>query len=163
MEDLECGSLSFLLHFCYWVTLSQHFYEWFYKSFEPCLSCSFFLFAAEYWGACLRGDMLKNCESCSAPAWVAFHCGPGSGKAGKREVWWWPPISLVSWCHAAGGDKTRFWRKVTAGERKGVMAAVREPGDDKEVRRPAEFRVACLRGAWGGAARCRMLLASWGG
>lgn len=105
--------------------------------------------------------MLKNCELCSAPAWVAFHCGPGNGKAGKREVWWWP-ISLVSQCPAAGGDKGRFWRKVTVGERKGVMAAVREPGEDKEVRCPAEFRVACLRGAWGGATRRRMLLASWG-
>lgn len=105
--------------------------------------------------------MLKSCEPCSAPAWVGFHCGPGNGKAGEREVWRWP-ISSVSRCHAAGGDKGRFWRKATAGERKGVMTEVREPGEDKEVLRRAEFRAACCRGAWGGAARCRMLLASWG-
>lgn len=70
------------------------------------------------------------------------------------------PTSLVSRRPAAGGDKGSFWREVTAGERKGVMAAVREPGKDKEACHRAGFRTAGFRGSWGVAARCRMLLAS---
>lgn len=56
------------------------------------------------------------------------------------------PISLVSQRPAAGGDKGSFWREATAGERKGVMAAVREPGKDKEVCCWAGFRTAGFGG-----------------
>lgn len=69
------------------------------------------------------------------------------------------PISLVSQRPAAGGGEGSFWREMTTSQRNAVMAAVREPGKNKEVLHQAGFGTAGFRGARGAAVSCRMLLA----
>lgn len=46
------------------------------------------------------------------------------------------PFGLLAWSHLVfppGDDEDSFWRSLTAGDKKGVMAAARDPGKDKEV------------------------------